>query len=182
MSVKNQWIHLIYVAATGSRRVRLLLTPIVGLSYALFASLFVIASFLFDKFFGFSNFLSTPFDIIFSAPLLIIGLFLMFWSIFHFVKVKGTPVPFNPPPKLVNSGPYTYIRNPMLSGIFFFLFGVGLVYGSISLVFVFTPLFILINVIELKIIEEPELEMRLGQEYQDYKKSTPMFFPYTKFR
>ena len=30
---------------------------------------------------------------------------------------------------------------------------------------------------ELKAIEEPELEMRLGKDYLDYKKKTPMFFP-----
>ena len=170
------------MAATGSRRIRLLLTPIVGLSYILFASLFVVASFFLDKFFGFSGFLSTPFNLMFSVPFLLLGLFLIFCSILHFVKVKGTTVPFNPPPKLVNSGPYNYIRNPMLSGIFFFLFGIGFFYGSISLVFVFTPLFILINVLELITIEEPELEMRLGQEYLEYRKKTPMFFPYSKFK
>ncbi|MFC1885351.1 methyltransferase family protein [Thermodesulfobacteriota bacterium] len=168
------------MAATGSRRIRLFLTPIVGLSYFLFASFFVILSFFCDKFFGFPDILPTPFNIIFSVPLMLIGLFLMFWSVFHFIKVKGTPVPFNPPPKLVDSGPYAYIRNPMLSGIFLFLFGIGLVYGSISLVFIFTPLFILINVIELKTIEEPELEKRLGQEYLEYRKKTPMFFSYNK--
>jgi protein-S-isoprenylcysteine O-methyltransferase Ste14 len=31
--------------------------------------------------------------------------------------------------------------------------------------------------IELKVIEEPELEMRLGDVYREYKKKVPMFFP-----
>jgi protein-S-isoprenylcysteine O-methyltransferase Ste14 len=31
--------------------------------------------------------------------------------------------------------------------------------------------------IELKAIEEPELEMRLGEAYREYKKRVPMFFP-----
>jgi protein-S-isoprenylcysteine O-methyltransferase Ste14 len=43
--------------------------------------------------------------------------------------------------------------------------------------FIFTPLFILINVWELKAIEEPELLKRLGQDYIEYRKRTPMFFP-----
>jgi protein-S-isoprenylcysteine O-methyltransferase Ste14 len=45
------------------------------------------------------------------------------------------------------------------------------------IVFIFTPLFIAFNVWELKAIEEPELEKRLGTEYLEYKKRTPMFLP-----
>ena len=101
----------------------------------------------------------------------------MLWSILHFIKVKGTPVPFNPPPKLVTTGPYAYIRNPMLSGVFILLFGFGVLFNSISLVFIFTPLFILFNYVELKAIEEPELEKRLGENYLKYKKRIPMFIP-----
>jgi len=101
----------------------------------------------------------------------------MLWSILHFIKVKGTPVPFNPPPKLVITGPYAYVRNPMLSGMFILLFGFGILFNSISLVFIFTPIFILLNFLELKAIEEPELEKRLGKDYSKYKKRVPMFFP-----
>jgi protein-S-isoprenylcysteine O-methyltransferase Ste14 len=32
--------------------------------------------------------------------------------------------------------------------------------------------------LEFKIIEEPELEKRLGTPYVKYKKKVPMFFPY----
>ena len=106
----------------------------------------------------------------------------MLWSFLHFIKVKGTPVPLNPPPKLVTTGPYAYIRNPMLTGLFILLFGLGVLLGSISLVFIFTPLFILLNVLELRTIEEPELEKRLGKEYLEYKKRVSMFIPRLKVR
>lgn len=101
----------------------------------------------------------------------------MFWSILHFIKIKGTPVPFNPPPKLVATDPYAYARNPMLSGVFIFMFGLGVLLRSISIVFIFTPLFVLLNYLELKAIEEPELENRLGKKYLKYKKRVPMFVP-----
>ena len=65
----------------------------------------------------------------------------------------------------------------MLTGVFFLLIGIGALFGSVFLLIVFTPLFILINVWELKSIEEPELEKRLGQDYIEYRKRTPMFFP-----
>ena len=60
-----------------------------------------------------------------------IALFFVGWSVLNFHKVKGTPVPFNPPPALVTTGPYAYVRNPMLSGIFLLLFGLGILFGSI---------------------------------------------------
>jgi len=41
----------------------------------------------------------------------------------------------------------------------------------------FTALFVLINVWELKAIEEPELIKRLGDEYIEYRRQTPMFIP-----
>ena len=78
---------------------------------------------------------------------------------------------------MVNTGPYRYARNPMLTGVFLFLFGIGFIVNSVSLVFFFTPLYVLINVWEIKEIEEPELIERLGDEYIEYQRHTPMFIP-----
>jgi protein-S-isoprenylcysteine O-methyltransferase Ste14 len=95
---------------------------------------------------------------------------------------KGTPVPFNPPPRLVTSGPFAFVRNPMITGVFILLFGLGFLLRSVSLVCLFIPLFILFNFWELKAIEEPELVKRLGSEYVEYRKRTPMFFPALKLK
>jgi protein-S-isoprenylcysteine O-methyltransferase Ste14 len=112
-----------------------------------------------------------------SVPMMAIGVAITAWSVFHFMKVKGTPVPFNPPPTLVESGPYKYARNPMLTGVFLLLFGMGFAIRSPSLVLIFTPLYVLANVWELKEIEEPELLRRLGEDYLAYRRRTPMFIP-----
>lgn len=170
-------INLFYKTAIGSKKIRNILTPIGIIFFFLLIALFVIISLWTDKLLHFSKFISYPSNIIVSLPVLALGLFLMLWSILHFVKVKGTPVPFNPPPKLVNTGPYFYVRNPMLSGVFILMFGFGILFRSISLVFILTPLFVLFNYLELKAIEEPELEKRLGKDYSEYKKRVPMFFP-----
>ncbi len=182
MSLRDRWINIFYKAATSSRKVRTLLTPIGLVFFFTFVLLFIVVSLWMDKFLGFPKLLSGSRNIIVSVPILTIGLFLMLWSNLHFIKVRGTPVPFNPPPSLVTTGPYAYVRNPMLSGVFILLFGLGIVFNSISLVFIFTPLFILLNVLELKAIEEPELEKRLGREYTEYKKRVPMFIPWMKGR
>jgi protein-S-isoprenylcysteine O-methyltransferase Ste14 len=62
-------------------------------------------------------------------------------------------------------------------------FGLGFAFASPSLVFVFTPLFVLANLWELKKIEEPELVRRFGDEYVVYRNRTPMFVPrFGRFR
>lgn len=177
MDMKAKWIRLIFTVATGSRKVRMILTPVVGLSYFLLASLFAVLALVLDRWLEAPPFPPLPLNLYAGLPLCAAGLSLVCWCVINFLRVKGTPVPFNPPPVLVTSGPYAYVRNPMLGGIFILLFGLGAVLQSIFLMLVFTPLFILINVLEIKMIEEPELEMRLGKAYREYKKKTPMFFP-----
>ena len=145
MSLKDRSIHLIYRTATGSRKVRLLITPIVALSYFLFASLFVILSFPADRLLGLPDLLPPLISAVLSIPIIFLGLFLAFWSVLHFIRVKGTPVPFNPPPELIISGPYAYTRNPMLSGLFILLFGLGIASRSVALFFIFTPLSLFVN-------------------------------------
>jgi len=177
MSLKTKWIDVLYNVATGSRRVRNFFTPIGAIFYGLLIFIFVIMALHLDGLLGLTNIFPGQFSIIFSLPFFSLALFLIGWSVQNFLKVRGTPVPFNPPPQLVTSGPYTYTRNPMLTGVFALLFGFGIFFGSVSLLFIFTPLFIFVNFWELKAIEEPELVKRLGKEYIEYRKITPMFFP-----
>jgi protein-S-isoprenylcysteine O-methyltransferase Ste14 len=177
MNIKKKWINFLYNISTGSKKVRNLLTPIGIIIFGTFVSLFVLAAIYIDNTLNLPKLNLNIWNIIISTLLFIFGLFYVIWSIIHFLKVKGTPVPVNPPPKLVCTGPYAYSRNPMLTGIFFLMFGIGFWIGSFSLILIFTPLFILVNTLELKKIEEPELEKRLGKEYLEYKQSTPMFIP-----
>jgi protein-S-isoprenylcysteine O-methyltransferase Ste14 len=41
-----------------------------------------------------------------------------------------------------------------------------------------TPLFMVLTFLEFKMIEEPELEKRIGAAYVEYRQKVPMFFPY----
>jgi protein-S-isoprenylcysteine O-methyltransferase Ste14 len=130
-----------------------------------------------DQLLGLPEMFVPPLNIIIAIPVLALGSFLWMWSLLLFFKSKGTPVPFNPPPKLVDTGLYAYVRNPMVSGVLITLFGVGVLLKSISPTFIFSPVLFVFVYIELKVIEEPELELRLGESYREYKKRIPMFFP-----
>ncbi len=177
MTFRERVISVIHKAATSSKGIRIPLTPIGAIFFLLLTASFVVLSRQVDRMLGFPKFLSEPLSIILSVPVLLVGLLICLWTVLLFVREKGSPVPINPPPKVITSGPYAYCRNPMLAGVFILLFGFAIWFGSISLFFIFTPLYILLHVVELKAIEEPELARRLGKEYLDYKKSTPMFFP-----
>jgi protein-S-isoprenylcysteine O-methyltransferase Ste14 len=177
MGFHERWINLLHRAATGTKKTRLILTPIGLTVFGALTALFVIAAFIVDRLFGLPRLLPEAVRLPVSIPMMAAGVALTAWSAFHFLKVKGTPVPFNPPPKVVNTGPYRCVRNPMLTGVFLFLFGLGFSVNSVSLVVFFTPLYVLINVWELKKIEEPELMKRLGNEYIEYRRQTPMFIP-----
>ena len=150
--------------------------------FGVFTSLFVILSVLVDRWRSLRWPLSSGLSWLIAAPLIVIGVGVAAWSAFHFLKVKGTPVPFNPPPTLVMTGPYQFVRNPMLTGVFLLLFGIGFAIKSLSLVVLCTPLFGLANVWELKEIEEPELVQRLGEDYVAYQQRTPMFIPRMRLR
>jgi len=177
MTLKTKWIDILHNVATGSRRVRNFFTPIGAIFFGLLIFFFVVIALHLDRLLGITDIFPRPLSIILALPFFSLALFLIGWSVQNFLKVKGTPVPFNPPPQLVTSGPYAYTRNPMLTGVIALLFGFGVFFESVSLLFVFTPLFIFVNLWELKAIEEPELLKRLGEDYIEYRERTPMFFP-----
>ena len=180
MSIRERWISILYHTATGTRKTRTLLTPVGVLIFGLFTALFVFFAVLLDGALALRWPIPVTVSELLSIPMMAVGVAITAWSVFHFLKVSGTPVPFNPPPTLVDSGPYRYARNPMLTGVFLLLFGIGFAIKSLSLVVLFTPLYVLANVWELKEIEEPELIRRLGDEYLEYRKRTPMFVPGTR--
>ena len=177
MEFRKNWVNLLHRAATGTKKTRIVLTPIGVTIFGAFTALFVLAAILVDRLLDLPGLLPEGARLPVSLPLIAAGISITTWSAFQFIKVKGTPVPFNPPPKVVKTGPYRFVRNPMLTGVFLSLFGIGFAVNSISIVVFFTPLYVLINVWELKNIEEPELVKRLGDEYIEYRRNTPMFIP-----
>ena len=170
-------VDLFHSFALGSKRLRLLMTPIGLAVFTGILLLLIYAGLFVDRAFGFPALLPGLAGQLVGWPLLSGGLVLWAWCTVWFRRAHGTPVPFNPPRELVTGGPYAWSRNPMLTGVFAFLFGLGVLLQSLSLVFMWTPVFIVLNVIELKLLEEPEMERRFGTSYLDYKRSVPMFVP-----
>lgn len=176
-SLREGIVNSLSRVVTGKKRTRTILTPVLGSFFLLIVLAAIFLSFHLDCFFGFPEFISQSCGIAVSLPFLILGTSMWIWCVWKFLKMKGSPVPINPPPQLITDGPYAYSRNPMMTGVFTLLLGIGILFRSVSLVFIITPIFIFISILEFEYIEEPELEKRFGEEYSAYKKKTPRIIP-----
>ena len=169
--------NVFHKVATGSRRRRTLLTPVGLVVFGASLFLVVVTGLLVDRVLHIPPLLPGVLGTVVGSPLFVAGSGLCGWCVVRFRKAAGTPVPVNPPTELVVSGPYIWTRNPMLTGVFTGLFGLGILLHSVGMVLISIPAYILLHVIELKLVEEPELERRFGTDYSDYRRRVPMFWP-----
>lgn len=167
----------VYKFATGPERRRKLLAPFWAAGFfAVIVAVFA-GGMLTDRILGLPRLLDGLAGVGIGIVLVGAGMVVYAWCVAVFLRAKGTPVPVNPPRELVQGGPYAVVRNPMLTGLFAVLFGLGFILHSMSTVLVWMPLFILLNAIWLRLVEEPELEKRLGVKYAEYRQRVPMFIP-----
>ena len=107
----------------------------------------------------------------------IAGLTLFGWSLYHFwTEGRGTLAPWDPPRRFVVSGPYRYVRNPMITGVTLVLVAEACLLRSQELA-QWTALFALINAAYIPLLEEPILQARFGQPYEDYRRHVRRFVP-----
>lgn len=98
-------------------------------------------------------------------------------SVFAFARRgEGTPAPWDPPARFIAYGPYCFVRNPMILGVFLVLLGEAVLLRSIPL-FVWFTVFVVGNSLYIPLIEEKGLERRFGTAYSQYKKSVPRWLP-----
>ena len=135
--------------------------------------------FLFSKN-SYSYDLANPNDFLFYIAmfLLALGLFLAIWSVrtFYTTGGDGTPGPWRPVSNLIISGPYCYVRNPMILGAVILLLFESALFGSKPFL-LWALVFFVGNIIYFKTFEEKELVKRFGADYEDYKNKVPMLFP-----
>ena len=177
MGIFERIANAIFRIATGDSKKRWLYTPFLALLFLCFVSLFFIAAYLTDRWLSLPSISYLPWTLIAGLILLAPGVILLLWTWVQFWQAHGTPVPINPPQELITSGLYGFSRNPMLFGIFLIVFGTGLLTGSLSLVIIFAPLFVLVFYLQVTRIEEREMEMKFGRAYLEYKQRVPRFFP-----
>jgi protein-S-isoprenylcysteine O-methyltransferase Ste14 len=112
-----------------------------------------------------------------AALLLLAGVALVARCIELFIRRgHGTLAPWDPTQRLIIEGPYRYLRNPLKAGLFLVLIGECLLLRSTWLA-LWTASFIVVNVIYIRVSEEPGLRARFGQTYGDYCAVVPRWQP-----
>jgi protein-S-isoprenylcysteine O-methyltransferase Ste14 len=104
------------------------------------------------------------------------GLVPLVQSFTEFTKASGTPVPVAPPPRLVVSGFYRYVRNPIYAGFLVILAGEALLFGSPGLL-EYTAVAWCIGAAAVRFYEEPTLARKFGAGYRDYRRAVRAWIP-----
>ena len=107
----------------------------------------------------------------------VVGLILFVSSVLRFAADgKGTLAPWDPPKQFVATGPYRYVRNPMISGVILILFGeAALVQTREQLIWALT--FLAGNAVLIPLMEEPLLRMKFGAPYEEYCRHVGRLIP-----
>lgn len=129
-------------------------------------------------------YLLEPDLVIVNSAALIAGLFFMLCGLITLVITifslsiigEGTLAPWFPTGRLVVTGLYKYVRNPMIIGVLIVLLGESLALLSLR-VLLWTAFFFLLNHFFFLYYEEPNLAKRFGKDYLDYRNIVPRWIP-----
>ena len=111
-----------------------------------------------------------------GALLICGGLAPIVGSFAEFARADGTPVPVASPPRLVVSGFYRYVRNPIYVGFMAVLIGEVLVTGSLGLL-EYTAVAWCVGAAGVRFYEEPTLARKFGPEYREYRRAVRAWIP-----
>ena len=113
-----------------------------------------------------------------GLPLFLAGLAIILWTNGLFLSLgEGTAHPFAAKTaRLVIAGPYRYVRNPMMWGVGALISGTALWVGSAGL-WIALAVFLTFISLFVPFYEERDMERRFGEEYRDYCRRVPRWFP-----
>jgi protein-S-isoprenylcysteine O-methyltransferase Ste14 len=103
------------------------------------------------------------------------GLYL--WCVWQFAVVgRGTPGPWDSPRRVVATGPYRWVRNPIYVGALLVVAGEAWLFRSLPLL-AYSGAMALIFHLFVVGYEEPTLRRRFGHSYCEYRGAVPRWLP-----
>jgi protein-S-isoprenylcysteine O-methyltransferase Ste14 len=88
----------------------------------------------------------------------------------------GTPAPVAPTERLVTTGAYRYVRNPMYLAVLSAILGQALLLGQ-PVLLAYAAGVAVMFVIWVRFYEEPVLRQQFGAEYDAYRRAVPAWWP-----
>jgi protein-S-isoprenylcysteine O-methyltransferase Ste14 len=112
-----------------------------------------------------------------GAALIVAGAVVVIECFVRFaLKGLGTPAPVLPTRRLVVSGLYRYVRNPMYVGVVTAIVGQALLFGSPALL-VYAGVVWLAFTAFVMLYEEPTLVRQFGPSYETYRRNVRRWWP-----
>lgn len=112
-----------------------------------------------------------------GGMLVLLGVASLVESILRFALVGlGTPAPVAPPARLVVSGQYRLVRNPMYVAVLAIVLGQASLLGSVALLRYAVVLWVFFEAFVL-LYEEPALRARFGASYDTYRRNVRRWWP-----
>jgi protein-S-isoprenylcysteine O-methyltransferase Ste14 len=112
-----------------------------------------------------------------GIPLLCFGIPVLIDSCLRFaIQGLGTPAPVAPPKKLVVSGLYRFVRNPMYVAVVSTILGQGLLFGNNDLLIYAACVWLTMHTFVV-VYEEPRLRAQFGGEYESFLTAVPRWIP-----
>src|SRR6185503_19198842 len=88
----------------------------------------------------------------------------------------GTPAPVAPTQKLVVTGLFRYVRNPIYIAVVAVILGQGLLFGDSRLLWYGALLWLSFHVFVV-VYEEPTLTETFGSQYESFRTNVPRWIP-----
>jgi protein-S-isoprenylcysteine O-methyltransferase Ste14 len=88
----------------------------------------------------------------------------------------GTPAPVLPPTRLVVSGSFRYVRNPIYLALVAMILGRGLLFGSVRVLLYGSAVWLACHLF-VRAYEEPGLRRRFGPDYGEFCAQVPRWIP-----
>lgn len=89
---------------------------------------------------------------------------------------RGTPLPADAPRRLVTTGLFRRIRNPIMAAELLVIWAVALYLASLGAMLYAAAICVVAHLAVVH-VEEPELRRRFGSEYEDYCRRVPRWLP-----
>ena len=125
---------------------------------------------------GFALWPHNPFILGIVDLLTIAGLGLAVWARLHLGKYWSGRITLKVDHRVIQTGPYAWVRHPIYSGLILALLGTAISIGTVQAVFGFA--FILVSFLRKLTLEENWLRSHFGAEYELYQKRVSALIPH----